>query len=137
MTISLTFKPAGNGRFCRADTRLSRVSAWTAILASAVLVAFAAPASACDKAATLVATGSGATRGVATFTGEFVNGAPIYRLPAIVVVGRRPANVANTQRGDGARRNGPTRGDAAAAGPAPSRVANAADDVNVLKPCVG
>ena len=136
MTMSLTFTATGNGRFSRADTRRPRTSAWTAILAATVLVAFAAPGSACDKAATLTAAASGETRATAAFTGEFVNGAPVYRLPAITVVGRRPANVANTQRGDPLRRNSRTRADAAAA-PASGSFANAAVDVNAMKPCIG
>ena len=136
MTMSLTFTTTGNGRVSRADTRRPRTSAWTAILAATVLVAFAAPGSACDKAATLTAAASGETRGTAAFTGEFVNGAPVYRLPAITVVGRRPANVANTQRGDPLRRNSRTRADAAAA-PASGSFANAAVDVNAMKPCIG
>ncbi len=52
-------------------------------LAAAMLVAVAAPVSACDKSAKLVASASGETRSAATFTGEFVDGAPVYRLPAI------------------------------------------------------
>ncbi len=65
----------------------------------AVLLAIAVPVAACDKAATQIASTSGETRSTATFTGEFVNGAPVYRLPSINVVGRRQAE----RREDAAR----------------------------------
>jgi len=35
---------------------------------------------------------------VATFTGEFDNGTPVYRLPSITVVAHRKAAVAKTER---------------------------------------
>jgi hypothetical protein len=137
MTISLTLLTIGTRHFSRVDTRRPRASAWSAFLATTVLFALAAPASACDKAAAMMAAASGETRAMATFTGELVNGAPVYRLPAITVVGRRPANVANTQRDEVLRRNSRVRGDAAAAAPAPTSAANAADKVTAMKPCVG
>jgi len=93
MTISLTLLTTGTHHFSRVDSRRPRASAWSALLATTVLLALAAPASACDKAAAMMAAASGETRAMATFTGELVNGAPVYRLPAITVVGRRPARV--------------------------------------------
>jgi hypothetical protein len=35
---------------------------------------------------------------VGVFTGEFVDGAPVYRLPPINVIGHREADVAKAQR---------------------------------------
>ncbi len=118
MTMSLTFMATGTAVFPRDAGRL-RVLRCAAVLAAAVLVAVAAPVSACDKSATPVASASGETRSAATFTGEFVNGAPVYRLPAITVVGRRQADVAKTQRNDGSPRAGRLRASAGAAAPAP------------------
>ncbi len=46
---------------------------------------------------------------VGVFTGEFVNGAPVYRLPALTVVARRDAGLARTGRGDTLARARPTR----------------------------
>ena len=79
-------------------------AAWAVSLAAAVVTWIAAPVAACEKAApTLVAKAPARPSGA--FTGEFVNGAPVYRLPSITVVGRREAEVAKTQRD--ARRSRP------------------------------
>jgi len=106
-------------------------------LAAAMLVAVAAPVSACDKSAKLVASAA-ETRSAATFTGEFVNGAPVYRLPAITVVGRRHASVAKTQRNNGSPHDSRFRASGETAAPAPGgTTASATRDVNVIKPCIG
>ena len=90
MAMSLTFHPS--------DAGLQRWAGGLA-LAAALLVAVAMPASACEKGpAALIAKASAETRAVGTFTGEIVNGAPVYRLPSITVVGRRDTEVAKTQR---------------------------------------
>ena len=101
-----------------------------------MLVAIAAPVSACDKTAAQIASTSGETRNTATFTGEFVNRAPVYRLPAITVVGRRQADVAKTQRDDGMARSARSRASTAAAAGAAGSVASAARGVNA-RPCIG
>ena len=84
MTMSLTFPATGRDAPSRADAGRPPVLQCAVVLATAVLVAIAAPVS-----ATLGASASGESRGAASFTGEFVNGAPVYRLPTITVVGRR------------------------------------------------
>jgi hypothetical protein len=138
MTMSLTFLATDTGRTSHADAGRPRVLRCAAELAIAVLVAVAAPVLACDKSATLVASTSGETRSAATFTGEFVNGAPVYRLPAITVVGRRQADVAKTQRNDGVPGNSRLRASAGAAAPVPGgSIARAAPNVNAIKPCIG
>src|SRR6516162_10029244 len=92
MATKLTFQSA--------DTRRCRMPHWPMALA-AMLFAAAAPVVACEKTAPQwVAGAESESRSVATFTGEFVNGAPVYRLPAIMVVARRDAEVARTQRND-------------------------------------
>ena len=91
MAMSLTFHPT--------DPGLQRLARGLASIAVALFVAVAVPASACEKgSAALIAKASAETRAVGTFTGEIVNGAPVYRLPSITVVGRRETDVAKTQR---------------------------------------
>ncbi len=91
MAISLTFHYTDRGR--------QRLAGGLASLAVALLVAVALPVSACEKGpAALIAKASAETRAVGTFTGEIVNGAPVYRLPSITVVGRLEADIAKTQR---------------------------------------
>jgi hypothetical protein len=63
-----------------------------------LLVAVAMPASAREGDRALIAKASAEARAVGTFTGEIVNGAPVYRLPSITVVARRDTEVAKTQR---------------------------------------
>ena len=111
MTMSLTFMATGNGGLSRMREGM-RVLRCAAVLVAAVLVAVAAPVSACDKSGTPVASTSRETRSTATFTGELVNGVPVYRLPAITVVGRRQADVAKTQRNDASPRAGRLRASA-------------------------
>ncbi len=138
MTISLTSQASGLSRLSHRDACRPGGLCWAAVLATAALVAVAAPVSACDKSATRVASTSAETRSAASFTGEFVNGAPVYRLPAITVVGRRQADVAKTQRNDGSQRNSRLRASAGAAAQAPGvSIASAAHDVNATKPCIG
>ena len=91
MTMSLTF--------LHADPGCSRAGHGAATLLAAALIAIAAPAAACEKAVpTPIANAAAQTRAPGGFTGEFVNGAPVYRLPSITVVGRREAEVAKAQR---------------------------------------
>ena len=91
MAMSLTFH--------HTDSGLQRLAGGLASLAVALLVTVAMPVSACEKGpAALIAKASAETRAVGTFTGEIVDGAPVYRLPSITVVGRREADVAKVQR---------------------------------------
>src|SRR5437867_3778212 len=114
MTMSLTFTHTEPGR--------PRVSRWPTALVIAVLITAAVPVAACEKADPVeVASASGDTRGAGAFTGEFVNGAPVYRLPAINVVGRRQAEVAKTQRDEESARRSRSRASSAAPAPAPNR----------------
>ena len=138
MTMLLTF--TGSGRECLSHAGAGRphVFRCAAVLATAVLVAIAGPVSACDKSAMRVASTPGETRSAATFTGEFVNGAPVYRLPAITVVGRRQADVAKTQRNDGLPRSSRVHASGGAAAPTPGgSIATAAGEVNTIRPCIG
>jgi hypothetical protein len=100
MTISLTFSPTR--QFANHYRAL-----WPAIFLAAGLIAIAAPAPACEKAVSpLIAKAPAETRAPGAFTGEFVGGAPVYRLPSITVVGRREADIAKTQRDARRSRNG-------------------------------
>ena len=63
MPMSLTFLATGKGRLSHADAGRPRVLRCATVLATAVLVAIAAPVSACDKSATLVASTSGEMTG--------------------------------------------------------------------------
>lgn len=91
MAMSLTFN--------HTEPTLQRWAGALAKLAAALLVAVAMPASPCEKgSAALIAKASAETRATGTFTGEIVNGAPVYRLPSITVVGRRDTEAAKTQR---------------------------------------
>ena len=130
MATKLTFQSA--------DTRRCRMPHWPMALA-AMLFAAAAPVVACEKTAPQwVAGAESESRSEATFTGEFVNGAPVYQLPAIMVVARRDAEVARTQRNDTpvhAKRS------PASAKPAVSmpkrKVSSAPPEASAVKPCVG
>jgi len=136
--MSLTFVAANPSRLSHAAAGRPRVLRCAAILATAILATVAASVSACDKSAALVASTAGETRSASSFTGEFVNGVPVYRLPAITVVGRRPADVAKTQRNDGMPRNSRLRASAGAAALAEgSSVAGAPHGVNAIEPCIG
>ncbi|HET7032503.1 MAG TPA: hypothetical protein VFJ48_05220 [Casimicrobiaceae bacterium] len=129
MTILLTFHDVEESN--------RRIPRW-AIALAAMAIAMAAPAMACEKIrSTWAATQSG-PRTIATFTGEFVNGAPVYRLPSITVVTRRELEVARTLR-DAAQPNA-ARSPASSAPAAPSlkrKVASASHEAIAVKPCVG
>jgi hypothetical protein len=109
-----------------------------AIALAVLLIAMgvAAPGVACDKSPPgWIAGAPGDPQSVATFTGEFVNGTPVYRLPAITVVSRRPAEVAKTQRDDARPRRTRSR---TGSTPAPAgKVASAQGETTAIKPCIG
>jgi len=68
-------------------------------MALAVLIAAAAPTVACETSRPIWLAGAqGAQQTVATFIGEFVDGAPVYRLPTITVVTRREFEFAGAPR---------------------------------------
>ena len=130
MTIQLTshgVEPSGR-----------RTSRW-AISLAAMAIAVAVPAVACEKLrSTWIAAQGGPQTIATTFTGEFVNGAPVYRLPTITVVTRRELEVARMPR-DAAQPNA-ARSPASSAPTAPSpkrKVASAPHDSIAVKPCVG
>jgi len=129
MTMPLTFDHAGSHR---APTW------WPLALMAAALIAASFPASACEKAVPTLVASVAATPSTAVFTGELVNGVPVYRLPAMTVFARRPAELAKTQRDAEAARKGRPRPSAAAAPTLPARsVANAARPGAETRPCIG
>jgi hypothetical protein len=131
MTMLFTFNHTDPGR--------PRRTRWPLALATALLIAVAAPVSACDKASpTLVAGAPGETRGAGVFTGEFVSGAPVYRLPAITVVGQRGAKLAQTRRNEDAAPVRTSRDPVATPVAAPSeKVATATRSAREASPCLG
>ena len=130
MTTPLTFQSVDTGR-CRVPRR--------PLAMAAMLFAVAAPVVACEKAVPKWTAGAESeSHSVATFTGEFVNGAPVYRLPAIMVVARRDAEVARTQRNDT-----PVHATRSPASTKPAmsmpkrKVSSAPPEASAVKPCVG
>ena len=129
MTTTFTFLSA-NGHGRKAD--------WTIALA-AVLIALSAPVAACERAASKwIAGAESPPQSIATFTGEFVNGAPVYRLPSITVISRGSAKIAKAQRNDVPARAVHSPASAGPALPALKRkVANASPEAVAVKPCAG
>ena len=119
----------------RSDPSPCRHRQWL-LASAALLIAIAAPAAACEKPqGRWIAAAPIEERSVATFTGEFVNGAPVYRLPPITVVTRRSTDVAKTQRNDSqphAARSRTSSTPAASAG----KVASDSRDANASMPCI-
>ena len=105
------------------------------VVSGALLIALAAPAEACEKSLGRIAAAPIEERSVATFTGEFVNGAPVYRLPAITVVTQRPTDVAKAQCNVSQPHAARSR---TSSTPAPSagNVASGFLEANAIKPCV-
>jgi hypothetical protein len=102
-----------------------------------MLVAAAAPAVACEKPrpAWVASARSSATM-PADFTGDFVNGTPVYRLPPITVVARRDAEFAKAQRDAQQAQAARSRGPAPASAPK-RKVASASHEPNPVKLCEG
>ena len=76
-------------------TAAGKVTAATVAVAFVVLAATAAGAARSElPKATSAATAPGASRPMGAFTGEYVNGAPVYRLPAVNVTMSRAAALA-------------------------------------------
>ena len=128
MTTMLTFQDANaSGR---------RTPRWAMGLA-AVLIAVAAPTVACEKSGSTWIAGQGPSRTVATFTGEFVNGAPVYRLPAITVGAPRELEIAKTPRDAAQPRAARFPAGSAPAAVTPKRKVASASYEPIAKPCVG
>jgi len=129
MTMLLTF---------HCTDRLGTRNLLALAVAAGALIGGIVPASACEKTSPLVvANASFPTPTAAVFTGEFVNGVPVYRLPAISVVGQRSAEVAKTQRDGMPARNGRSPAKSAAAPSLPGNGANASRKAGETAPCVG
>ena len=94
MTTRLAFLCIGpNRRFVADSARLS-----VALLAAVVIVV-ATPAVGGDAIGPApTSTGLAQERMVGVFTGEFVNGTPVYRLPSISVSASRTADLAKIER---------------------------------------
>ena len=105
MTMSLTFSGTGTQRGMR---RRGGAQASVPFLAAA-LIAIAMPAWAGEKAAPPALPKASIDSPAGIFTGEFVNGAPVYRLPPIDVVAHRHAELARMQREESAARAGQAR----------------------------
>src|SRR5215471_10315457 len=122
--------------FSRAVTRPR--TAWPVALA-VMLIAVAAPVVACEKfRPNWIAEADSPRQSVATFTGEFVNGAPVYRLPAITVVARRDAEIARTQSSGAPAHAARSPASTAPAVATPKRkVASASAEAVAVKPCTG
>ena len=118
----------------RFKPRPRRIPQWL-VASGALLIAVAAPAAACEKSLGRIEAAPIEERSVATFTGEFVNGVPVYRLPSITVVARRPTDVAKTQRNDSQLRAARSRTSSAPTGAA-GQVASDSRETAVAKPCV-
>jgi hypothetical protein len=113
-----------------------RVQYW-AIVTTALLIAVAAPVLACEKSRPAWIASAQSEPITATFTGEFVNGVPVYRFPAITVVTRREAEFAKAQR-DGSQAQAARSPSPTPAPRTPKRkVAGATPEADVVKPCMG
>ena len=123
--------------FRRARPRTLRTPRWASAL-SAARIALAAPTLACEKSAPRWTAASEDAQSVAIFTGEFVNGMPVYRMPSITVVTRREAEIARTQRDDAHARPGRPRPNPRAAAPAPAgKLARASQETIRVMRCLG
>jgi uncharacterized protein YjiS (DUF1127 family) len=86
------------------------------VIALAATVALGATAEAADLRPAGKASATAQVDGV--FTGEYVNGAPVYRLPPVLVVARRDVDTARLERGKQLTRAEQARAKAAARPPA-------------------
>ena len=95
MTTSLTYESTIH----RAGAHGLRAVRLSAQLVAAALIATAMVASAGKSTAPLRPPDASAQSPmVGVFTGEFVNGVPVYRLPSITVVGHRESEFARPSR---------------------------------------
>ena len=113
MSTRLAFPNAGSyRRFVGEPVRVS-----TALLA-AVVIAIAMPAFGVESGAPATGTVTAQERMVGRFTGKFVNGTPVYRLPSILVSASRTAELARIERAERLTRAGATRARTAGRPPA-------------------
>ncbi len=109
MSTRLAFVPVDPfRRFAGEPVRVSNA------LLAAVVIAIATPAVGGESGAPATGTVIAQERMVGQFTGKFVNGTPVYRLPSIRVSARRTAELARTEREERLTRTGATRARAAA-----------------------
>ena len=93
MSTRLAFVPVGsNRRFAGEPVRVSNA------LLAVVVIALATPAVGGESGAPATGTVTAQERMVGHFTGKFVNGTPVYRLPSIRVSASRTAELARTER---------------------------------------
>lgn len=104
MTTRLAFVHAGSYRwFARKHARVSNA------LLAAVVIAFAMHAMGAESAAPKTRTATVQEPMVGQFTGKFVNGTPVYRLPSIRVSASRTAELARVEREERLTHAGATR----------------------------
>jgi hypothetical protein len=112
MSTRLAFVHVGSyRRFANEPVRVAN-----AFLA-AVVIAIATPAIGGEPGAPATGTVPAQERMVGHFTGEFVNGAPLYRLPPITVSASRTAELARIEREERLTRAAATRGRTAGRSP--------------------
>lgn len=72
---------------------------WAAVLLASAVVGTTAPTSVAEAAGPqVIGKGYAQTEMVGVFTGEFVDGAPVYRFPPVVVVGSRAEPFRSAER---------------------------------------
>jgi hypothetical protein len=87
-------------------------------LLAAVVIAVATPAIGGESGAPATGTVTAQERMVGKFTGKFVNGIPVYRLPSIQVSASRKTELARIEREERLTRAGATRARTAGRPPA-------------------
>ena len=109
-----------SGAETRRELRLRRRAFWSGLVSIAAMASIELPALAGDKAAPPPPSRtSNDSRWVGVFTGEFVNGVPVYRFPPITVVANRDAEFVRMREED-ADRPGKTRAKVGAPRPEPT-----------------
>jgi hypothetical protein len=113
MTTRLAFVHVGAyRRFAGEPVRVSKA------LLAAIVIAIATPAVSGDSGAPAAGTVTARERMVGQFTGKFVNGTPVYRLPSIRVSVSRTAELARIEREERLTHAGATRARTAGRPPA-------------------
>src|SRR5271169_4465909 len=113
MSTRLAFIPVGSyRRFAGKPVRVSNA------LLAAFVIAIATPAMGGESGAPATGTVTAQERMVGQFTGKFVNGTPVYRLPSIRVSASRTAELARIEREEHLTHAGATRARTAVRPPA-------------------
>ncbi len=102
-------------------TEAGNLAARTAAVAFVVLATMAGSAAAAADTVKPGASPAGTSSQVATFTGEYVNGAPVYRLPTVTVSTSRAAASGRDRRASGWPRRRSARPPQARSTPPPRR----------------